>query len=368
MSDAGDTSNHNPTEDGKYVSQIDSLFAQAWNDVHNPEDAEGAGEGEDKGAATAAGDGGGALQGQAAGAGAGDGAAADAGAIPTAGDQPGANAGDAAADAGKPDAAAGAADGAESADAGAATEGLDPAVVTPLWAPAREEAFKRMENSFRQYAIQTLQEEINPEFIESLQAAPSELVGQEVLSISAGAAKDDKITLRTRAEAAEYQQDLNTIVQKEINGIAAERRDAARPMATVIQESFLLFENNPDLVPGTKGFDRELATRFAEIADTYGVKVNGSLIGYKDINTQQLVNTLRKSLEKERGANGVTAAQQRAEQQRQAAAAQERNDAGQFQGPQGGVLSKAGIQGDAADDYSAFWGASGVPMPGSLGI
>ncbi|QKY80407.1 hypothetical protein SEA_PABST_49 [Microbacterium phage Pabst] len=371
MSDAGDTTNAKPEGNERYVSQIDDLFAQAWNDVHNSQDGSDAGEGEDKGNAAAAGDGGGALQGEGAGAAAGAGTAEDVGALPTAGDQPGAESGGGEGDDGKSasaDAAAGATDGDQSAAQGVAAEGLELSVVTPLWAPAREEAFKRMDQSFRQAAIQQLQEEINPEFITSLQSTPSELVGQEVLSIRAGAPADEKVVLRTRADAAEYLQDLNGIVQKEINGITAERRDAARPIATVIQESFLLFENNPDLIPGTKGYDHELASRFAEIASTYEVKINGKVIGYQDINVQPLINSLRKDLEKQRGANGVTAAQQRAEQQRQAAAAQERNTAGQFQGPQGGVLSKSGNQGDAAEDFSAFWSASGVQAPGTLGI
>lgn len=224
-----------------------------------------------------------------------------------------------------------------------------------------------MDASFRQSATAELQEEIDPEFLDLLEEVPARLVNTQVPDLSKGAAEDAKIRLNSSAEAAQYQRDLKAIFDREITRRAQQKADDVRPMASVIQESFLLFENNPDMIPGVKGFDPELARRVMSIAETYAVKVGGKLIGFQNVQMQPLINTIRAELSKERGANGVTAQQQKAEAQRAAAEKQERDDAGKFI-PQAGVLSKAGNQGEAADDYSAFWGASGVQMPGSLGI
>ncbi|QDF15960.1 hypothetical protein SEA_UNPHAZED_50 [Microbacterium phage Unphazed] len=371
MSDGTNTEGQETTGNEKYVSQIDDLFAFAYNSVHNPEDAAKAGEGGTSDSAAGAGAEGAATSGEGAAAATGDGTAQDAGAVSTtAGDQPGADGGAAATDAGTGkadgDPGAGGDGGAESDSAGVATEGLESADAVALFAPARDKAFQQMDLSFRQAAIAELQEEIEPEVLEILQDVPARLAGQEVPSLARDAKPGDRIRLNDSRDAAQYQKDLSSIVEKMVKDRTAEKSNDARPMASVIQESFLLFENNPDLIPNTKGFDKELATRFVEIAAPYATKINGKTIGYA-VNVQPLINSLRADIAKQRGANGVTAAQQRAEQQRQAAAAQERDAEGKFQ-PQAGVLSKSGNQGEAADDYSAFWGASGVPMPGTLGI
>ncbi|QYC53817.1 hypothetical protein SEA_EUGENEKRABS_47 [Microbacterium phage EugeneKrabs] len=368
MSDGANTEAQEPSGNEKYVSQIDDLFAVAWNEVYNPSEESAAGEGEGEGAAAGAGDQSGASQDQGAAAGSGAAAAPAGGALPTAGDQSvGGDESGGGADKPASDGTAGGTDGAESNSAGIAAEGLDPVEAVALFAPAREEAFKRMDASFRQAAIQELQAEIDPQFIEVLQEVPVRLVGMEVPSLAKNAQPGDKIKLLDSAQVAQYQKDLSQILESEIRTKTQEKADSVRPMATVIQESFLLFENNPDLIPNTKGFDRELAARFTEIAKTYEVKVNGKVIGYQDINVQPLINSLRADLAKQRGASGVTQAQARAEQQRQAAAQQERNDAGQF-APQAGVQSKAGMSGEPAEGYDAFWAASGVPNPGALGI
>ncbi|AZV01811.1 hypothetical protein SEA_ARMAWEN_49 [Microbacterium phage ArMaWen] len=370
MSDGTNTEGQETAGNEKYVSQIDDLFAFAYNSVHNPEDTAKAGEGGTSDPAAGAGTEGAAASGEGAAAAAGDGAAQDAGALPTAGDQSGADAGAAGTDAaaGTTDGGTGAGSdaGAESGSAGVATEGLESADAVALFAPARDKAFQQMDLSFRQAAISELQEEIEPEILEILQDVPARLAGQEVPSLARDAKPGDRIRLNDSRDAAQYQKDLSSIVEKMVKDRTTEKSNDARPMASVIQESFLLFENNPDLIPNTKGFDKELATRFVEIAAPYATKINGKTIGYA-VNVQPLINSLRADIAKQRGANGVTAAQQRAEQQRQAAAAQERDAEGKFQ-PQAGVLSKSGNQGEAADDYSAFWGASGVPMPGTLGI
>ncbi|QGH78689.1 hypothetical protein SEA_YELLOWPANDA_50 [Microbacterium phage YellowPanda] len=372
MSDGTSTEGQSSSGNEKYVSQIDDLFALAWNEVYNPEEAAPASEDGASDSPAGAGEAGAATSSEGAPAGNGDAGAPADGALPTAGDQAGASdssadtaAGEnASADAGTGDGG----NGTQPNPAGPSSEGLDPATVTPLFAPAREEAFKRMETSFRQSAIQDLQQEIDPEFLEVLQEVPVRLVGSEVPSLARNADPGAKIRLNDSAQAAQYQRDLSALLEREITSRAKQKADDTRPMATVIQESFLLFENNPDLIPGTKGFDRELATRFAEITNDYAVRVNGKVIGYQDINVQPLINSLRADIAKQRGASGATAAQQRAEQQRQAAAQQERDEGGKFQAPQGGVLSKAGNQGEAADDYSAFWSGVQMPNPGSLGI
>ena len=371
MSDGTSTEGQKPTGNEKYVSQIDDLFALAYNSVHNPEEPAKAGEGGDQGATAGEGAASGTADGEGAGAGEGDAAAQSAGAIPNADDLAAGKdgSGDGSSATGVEGSVAGGQAAGDKSDAGAiAGEGLDPATVTPLFAPARQEAFKRMEQSFRTAAINELQDEVNPEFIDALGVQPGQLVGNELPSIRIGAPKEEKFKPLDRQQAKQYQDDLREMIESQVQARAQEKSEELRPMATVIQESFLLFENNPDLIKGTKGYDAELATRFAEIAQSYEVKVGGRVIGYQDINVQPLINSLRADLAKQRGANGANAANARAEQQRQAAAQQERDDAGKFQGPQGGILSKAGNSGEAADDYSAFWAASSVPNGGTLGI
>ena len=349
-------------DEGPYVSQIDSLFAQAWNEVHSEEDpaavVEGAGApGSAAGTAEAS-----AAAGEGAAAGSAATGAQDAGALPTAGD-PGVG--------GTGEPADPAAAGAESGNVRTAT-GADgvgsfkSSEAVALFAPARLAMEDRMEQAFQAAAIKEIQADIDPEFLSHLRQPPMRLVNMEVPSIRIGAAAGEMTRLLDSGMAAEWQKGVAEMIESEIADIAAQKADAIRPTMRVIQESFLMFENNPDIVPGTDSFDPELAARFVEIAKTYELKVNGKVLGYQDINVQPLLNSLRTDLAKQRGATGARDTD-RAAAQRAAAAAQPRTDGGQFDAPQGGVIASAGRSGDSEEGFDTFWNTLKI-NPNGLGI
>ena len=366
MSD--DKDNEKPEQ---YVSQVDSLFAQAYNKVHDPAYGKGAGEGGEEGdsAGSSAPKGTAPGEGVSAETAAAIAARARGEGLPTAGD-PGLG-GDADAGEGAPDPNAADAGGdaaAESADAGAdrRSEGigdLESKDAVALFAPARKAANDNFEDSFRRAAIADIQADIDPGFIELAQTPAVRLVGREVPNLHG----EGNTKLLTSDDAARYQRDLVGLVEAEVRDKIKVMRQDSQPMRTVIAESFLMFENNPDLIPGTKDFDPELAALVVEQLKSYELKTPKGVIGYQDVNVQPLINSIRATLAKGRGASGATAAARQAAA-RAAAAAQPREEDGKFSAPQGGVLSKANMSGgDDSEDFSAFWSASGV-QPRSLGI
>lgn len=170
--------------------------------------------------------------------------------------------------------------------------------------------------------------------------------------------------IRDGQQARDYIEGASKLIERGVEDLVGTKNRELQPLRSVIQESFLLFQNNPDIVEGSKTFDKELATRFASMAQSFAFIHNGQTIGYQG-NVQPMLNELRTNLAKERGASGerVNAAQ-RAEQQRQVAAQQQRQPNGQFQGqqPQAGIPSTQGMSADKGedDDYGAFWQASGA--------
>lgn len=63
----------------------------------------------------------------------------------------------------------------------------------------------------------------------------------------------------------------------------------------MIHGSIELFQNNPDLVPGTRQFDAQLAADFVRVAKPYEVRTDGKLQGYS-IPVQGLVDQLRRQV------------------------------------------------------------------------
>lgn len=344
-----------PTSQDKYLSQVDPAFSAAFNLVYAEENTPEAGEGENTTTAAGAGDASPAAAGEGAAA---EGAAAPAPAggaeskLPTAADLIAATL----PDRGDPEP-----DGAvEPVGAGVpvADDGLDPAEVTPLFGAAFESIGTRMEATFKAQAFQELESEIDEQFLTALRQPAMRLVGQEVPSVRLGAPADEMTKILDTQMARDWQQTVASIIEDEVNDKVQQKVDAVRPMTSVIQESALLFQNNPDLIIGTKGFDPELAERFTRLASAYEVKTAKGVIGY-GVNVQPLINELRAGLSKERGASGARA-EDRAVAQRAAAAAQPRTEGGQFDSPQAGISSKSGMSGEPGDDYSAFWSATGL--------
>ena len=212
-----------------------------------------------------------------------------------------------------------------------------------------------MQESFQRQAFEELSEKIDPKYFEVLKKHPRELVGLEVPSVT-GSGKE---RLRDTQDARDWQEATSQLLKQEVDSIAKAKSDDMAPTMSILQDSIQRFQNNPDLIPGTKQFDKELADKFAEIAKAYEYRVNGKLFGYQ-VNVQPLINSIRADLEKQRGAQGVQQ-QQKQQQRQQQAQQQARTPDGRFDGPQAGIPSKAAQAGEPGEDMSAFWGGVGIP-------
>ncbi|QNN98097.1 hypothetical protein SEA_FEDE_49 [Microbacterium phage Fede] len=253
------------------------------------------------------------------------------------------------------------ADGVPAVDA----EGIDPVKAVEAFTAASGAIADRMEAQFKADAFKEIQNEIDEKFIEGLQLRPMQMVGMEVPSLRNGAPPEEKMKILDSQMAKDWQETVKGLIEDAVEDKVQTRQDQLRPMLSVIQDSVALGQNNPDLIPNTRGFDLELATRFVKLAKAYEVRTAKGVIGY-GVNVQPLINELRSTLATERGANGEQQKQEaRAVQQRQQAAAQPRTESGQFDAPQAGIPSKTGMSGEPAEDYSTFWSATGVLGGGS---
>lgn len=218
-----------------------------------------------------------------------------------------------------------------------------------------------METSFKASAEEEFRAEIDPEYFEVLKLHPFELVGQEVPSI-----RPNEKTFKPRdtEEAKNYLEATQKLIDRGIAAKVQQKTDEARPVVSMLQESALMFSNNPELIPGTAQYDPELAKLFTDSAKPYERRVGGKLYGYA-VPVQPLINSLRQVLANQRGATGEQSAQARREAAARQAANQPRGTDGTFQtvdGPQAGLTSTAAMSGKPSgdEDYSPFWDALGM--------
>lgn len=320
-----------------YQSQVDPLFAEAWNQVFDPAAAETPVQSGDEAGLAPAGD-------QASTPSV-EGAGAEHPATPapvggTEPPQPGeTDSGDSTGNVGS-----------TPVEAYSSTATRSFVEVAPLLDLSAQTISENAERSFRQQAVQEVNAEIGPKYDEALRKPPYLLVGERVPDLRGGS---EPVLLRDSADAREWQEAAKTLIEAEIQSRVASKTEEVKPMLSVIQESLLMFRNNPDLMPNTKEFDKQLADRIADLAGDYELRVNGKLYGYQ-VDVQPLINKVRAQLNQERGAAGATTNRQ------QQVAQQPRQPNGQFDGPQAGIPSKAGTSGEAGDDYSAFWDSMGM--------
>lgn len=234
----------------------------------------------------------------------------------------------------------------------------DATAIIPQFGLAQEQISQRFTESFRAAALEELQSKIDPSMLEALQTHPYLLAGRTVPNPIAG---QPDIKLRDSSEARDWQEATAQVFQKQAESMVAAREKDIQPIMGVIQDSIMLFQNNPDLIPNTKQYDKELADQVMEIGKAYEYRVGDKLIGYHT-NMQPIINSIRATLAKGRPA-GAAAATARTEQQRQQAAGQPRTEGGQFtvDGPQAGITSKAGMNGEEGEDYSTYIAAMGLP-------
>lgn len=216
----------------------------------------------------------------------------------------------------------------------------------------------------REAAIKEIEEEY-PKYFEVLGQHPRQLVGMEVPSMV-----DDKmIILRDSSDAKDWQEMVTQVLRNEASDRASRLADEDRGTLEVLHGSIELFQNNTDLVPGTREFDRELADQFTRLAKPYEVRVEGKLRGYS-VPVQPLIEQIRTQLVERRQATPPPAAPAPAAK----GASEARRGPGRppkaqaspapttpDDGPQAGIPSKAGASGEEAEDYSVLFGTLGLP-------
>ena len=196
-------------------------------------------------------------------------------------------------------------------------------------------------------------------YFEALEQHPRLLVGQEVPALD----REGMETLSNTQDASEWQDAVKQILVDEVRSRAEAAMDENEGFLSTIHGSIELFQNNTDLIPGTKEFDVDLANRFATMAEPYELRVEDKLQGYS-IPVQPIIDSLRKQLVAERARKpdppsapgGAPAGAPAAG----AATAAPAAPAKPADPPQAGIQSKAGNS-DNKEDFSALFGTIGLP-------
>lgn len=204
-------------------------------------------------------------------------------------------------------------------------------------------------------ALGAMREEYGTYF-EALETHPRLLVGREVPSMRG----DGMEVLRDSQDAADWQEAVKSVLVGELRDRVGRAMEEDSSMLTLLHGSVELFQNNADLVPGTKGFDKELAAEFARIAKPYEHRSNGKLVGY-NIPVQPLVEQVRTGLVARRAAASAAAAQPPVPPQQPSRAQATQPPAPAPAAPQAGIPSKAGASSDEVSDFSVLFGTLGLP-------
>ena len=172
--------------------------------------------------------------------------------------------------------------------------------------------------------------------------------------------------LKDSADAREWQEAIKLLLTAEVNARARRELDTNVDFLNTVHASVELFQNNLDLIPETKEFDKVLADRLTSLIEPYEVRVEGKLHGYS-IPVQPIINQLRAQIASERAATasagpGTPAAPSPAAGAPAAPAtgAVAAPPAAAPEPPQAGIQSKAG-SGEQAEDFSALFGTIGLP-------
>jgi hypothetical protein len=196
--------------------------------------------------------------------------------------------------------------------------------------------------------VEEINKQLDPTFLQMLQAHPMELVGNQVPNVNG---QEGVMRLNNAAEAEAWLGAVKQILGRQVNARTEALLQDARPILSTLQGANNLFKNNPDLVPGTKEYNPELAKQVYALTKTYIHKVDDKAIGFR-VDIQPVVDAVREQLKT--AAPAPTARQEQAAQQA-------RTPTGQFDAPQAGIPSQAGISGDPEEDYDPFWKAVGRP-------
>lgn len=220
----------------------------------------------------------------------------------------------------------------------------------------------RAQEMYLQQALQDVQAE-HGNYFAALEQHPRLLVGREVPAIG----RDGMETLRDTDDAREWQEAVKSILLEEAKDRARRSLDENKDFLATIHSSIALFQNNTDLIPGTKGFDVALANRLVQLVQPYELRVDGKLQGYS-IDVQPIVNQLRAQLAAERtpaAAPAPASAQSHGSAPGAGAASSQAGPATPpaqpADPPQVGISSKPGNSAEAAEDFSTLFGTLGLP-------
>lgn len=191
-------------------------------------------------------------------------------------------------------------------------------------------------------------------YFDALNKHPRMLVGTEVPRIGG----EGMEVLRDAEDAKDWQDAVKHLLVDEVRSRASKAMDENSDFLTTVHASIALFQNNPDLVPGTKEFDVDLANRFAAMAEPYELRVDGKLHGYS-IPVQPLLDRLRTQVATERQAAAAPAPATPAAPAAPSPAAGTAPAAAEP--PQAGIASKAGGGADPGEDFSTLFGTIGLP-------
>jgi len=107
--------------------------------------------------------------------------------------------------------------------------------------------------------------------------------------------KDGTERLESSQDAREWQEAVQLILQQEIEQQADTWMQDAGGFMETVHSAIDMFRRNPDLIPHTKEFDKELADAFASMAGAYEVRIDGKLHGYS-VPVQPIIDNLRKQM------------------------------------------------------------------------
>lgn len=205
---------------------------------------------------------------------------------------------------------------------------------------------ENVKKAYQQRAYDTARNDYG-RYFEALEKHPRLLVGTEVPAIG----KEGMEVLRSSEDAREWQEAVKSLLVQEINSTAETQMQEATVFLETIHASIDLFKNNPDLIPGAKGFDRSLADQFAAMAKPYELRDEETkkLLGYS-IPVQPIIDNLRAQRK----------AQTPATPPKPAAPAAAPSAPPSSGPPQAGIPSKAGSSSER-EDFSTLFGTIGLP-------
>lgn len=180
---------------------------------------------------------------------------------------------------------------------------------------------------------------------------PRLLVGTDVPAIGA----EGMERLKDSNDAKEWQEAVRSLLVQEIRDEAQKKLDESRTYLETLHASIDLFKNNPDLIPGTRTFNKPLADKFAELAKPYEVRQDGKLQGYS-VPVQPIIEALRSQFAQESATVDNAGSPVPASPPPAGAAAVPPTP----EPPQAGIPSKAGASSER-EDFSTLFGTIGLP-------